>query len=365
MRAIPFTIMLATLALSAAAEARPPNPREAAWFYNRPGVEVSQFEADSSACAQFGAQMVGRGVVQNFGLVGLALAGGNALSFADECMIARGYRRFDIAGEALSAFSERFAAMPQEQRLALVSAEMPSEGVLSRRPGNNLWLAGEDDPPVELRDMAPTITPPPTRLVTAQMLRGRENANIRPGPNDAVIIASIRSTTGDLAVATFIRIDPETWQAAPVRSGRSERMPIFSFLSRSREATPKALVAPAGTYALAGLDMLQLCLGTIAFTVEAGSTVNLGVISVNEEPATAADPLGPVPTRQVRIDPADSESARVALSRAPELVSRVEQASFFNGVHLECSAAFPSAMGGVAMPGAPYRGANTQAAVED
>lgn len=364
MRAISFAIGLALLA--GAAEARPPNPREAAWFYNRPGVEFSQFEADSSACAQFGAQMVGGGAGQNHGLVGLAitgaLAGGNALSFADECMIARGYRRFDIPGEALRAFGERFAAMTVEQRLALVSGETPSEGMLARHASNIHWIAREGEPAAELVAIAPASD----RLVFRGWYpRPAQGTRIDPGPEDAVIIAAIRSTTGDLAVAQFTRVDPQTGLPALVEARGGERQVSFNFATRSREARPMAYVARAGTYALVNLDMLQLCLGTIAFTVEPGGVVDLGIIEVNEEPTARGDPFGPVPMRQVRIDAAGAENAHTMLSHAPDLASRAEPASFFNGVQYPCNNAFPWAVVGVVMPGAPFRTAPSQAVAED
>lgn len=214
-----------------------------------------------------------------------------------------------------------------------------------------------------LRDVTPVIGARAT--VVGQFARARENADIAPGPDDAVVIGSVRSITGDLAVATFIRVDPVTGLSAPVQRGRGQRLPGFSFLTRSSEAAPKALVTQAGTYALVDLDMVQVCLGTIAFTVEPGGVVNLGAIVLNEEPSTAADSLGPVPTRQVRIDAADPETARVALSRAPQLASRAEPASYFNGLHYPCSNAFPWRVAGIVMPGAPYRTANEAAAAEE
>lgn len=352
---VPFAVVLATLALSGAAEARPPNPREAAWFYNRPGVELPQFEVDSNACAEFGAQMVGGGAGQNHGLVGLAitgaLAGGNAVSFADECMIARGYRRFDIAGEALRAFAERFAAMPPEQRLALVSAESPSEGALARRPSNNIWLANAGEGAVLPREIAPAST---RLMLQARVSGAREGNRIAPGPNDAIVIVSVRSTTADLAAARFSRVDPNTGAPAPVRVRNSEHLPVFQFRTRSREPQTRAFVLPAGTYALIDLDMLQLCLGTFAFTVEPGDVVDLGLVSIDEEPGAAGDPLGGAPMRRVRIDPSDGQSARAALAHAPELAARIEAPAFVNGVQYPCNNAFPWAVGGVVMPGAPY-----------
>lgn len=356
MRAFPFAVILAVFASAGAAEGRPPNPREAAWFYNRPGVEFSQFEADSSACAQFGAQMVGGGAGQTYGMVGVAmagaLAGGNAVSFADECMIARGYRRFDIAGEALRVFANRFAAMSDEQRASLVGAETPSEGVIARHASNAHWIARDGESDSEIAVIAPISD----RLAFRGMfLRPVEGSRIDPGPEDAVIIAAIRSTTGDLAVAQFTRVDPETGAPALIQVGRGERQVNFNFFTRSREARPMAYVARAGTYALVNLDMLQLCLGTIAFTVEPGDVVDLGVIEVNEEPGATADPLAPVPMRQIRIDAAGVENAQAMLSHAPELVSSAQPAAFFNGVQYPCNNAFPWAVGGVVMPDAPHR----------
>jgi len=182
-----------------------------------------------------------------------------------------------------------------------------------------------------------------------------------PGPNDGVIVASIRSTTADLAAAVFVRVDPATGRPAMVQDGRRERLPIFMLRTRSREAnTPKVLIAPAGTYALVDLDMFMVCLGTTAFTVEPGAVVNLGVVSVNEEPSSAADPLGGMPMRQVRIDPASADIIRSALP--PELAARAAPASFVNGVRYPCNNAFPWAVTSVAMPGAPYYEAPSQTA---
>jgi hypothetical protein len=113
-----------------------------AWFYNRPAVTVAEIGADQNACRGFAAMMLGAGAPQPgpYGLAGdvmgaIASAGLN-VAYVDDCMMSKGYRRFDIAGTRLRDFQTRFQALPAEQQLAYFSAEAPPEGVLARHWSN-------------------------------------------------------------------------------------------------------------------------------------------------------------------------------------------------------------------------------------
>lgn len=365
MRAAFWAGVFALVAFSANAQARGPDPEEVAWFYNRPGATLAEVDADTQACAVLLSDMRGGPRGGAYGLVGHAIATAmieaSTDTVVDDCMIARGYRRFDIAGEAMRSFAERLQAMSEAQRAALVGDEAPPEGVLARRRSNEVWIQRPGEAVAELRDFTPRIMGAIPEGVNNW---GRERGTIEVGPNEAVVIASLRSTTGDLAVSTFVRIDPETGDFAPTVLGRRPLLTWIALRTRSREPEPpRAFVVPAGTYAMVNLDMLQLCLGTIGFTIEPGTVVNVGVISVDEEPTASIDPLAPQPMRRVRIDVAERASQAPAFVLPPELSTRESEAAFFNGVPYPCTRGVRAA--GLAMPGAPYRGGPGPAAAND
>lgn len=136
------------------------DPDDLAWFYNRPGATPEQVTADATECAAFGRRLFGppianpdaamTGVVPAI-MLGIVTAG-PVVAYTDDCMIARGYRRFNVAGTTQRSFSERVSAMPAEIQAALAGADTPPEGALARQWANTYWIAADGEATI-----APTV----------------------------------------------------------------------------------------------------------------------------------------------------------------------------------------------------------------
>lgn len=341
---------LAVLSFCSLAYADPqlPNPTTHAWFYNNASASVAQFETDIEQCEVFGAERAtGSGAHQPWGLTGAVvlamIESGSPATFADDCMMAKGYARYDVSGETLDQFHTRYAAMSDEEKGRWISGAVPPAGVLSRHPSNTNWLAAPNDSAAELRP----VTPATYTGRIGRFSRPRSDfGDLALAPGQVLLIGSIGSLNGDLAVVTLTRVDPSTGRPDPLEDQRR-----IVFGTRSREPVTMGIVVEAGTYALTNSDMTEFCLGTIAFDAAAGAVIDLGLITVDEEPTASGDSLAPVPTKRVRVDARPSPLREALMGRS----RRVEPASYVNGMRVPCHAAMRQSIAGIAMPGAPYR----------
>jgi hypothetical protein len=258
-------------------------------------------------------------------------------------MVAKGYARYDVSGETMEQFRTRYTAMPEVEKARWVSGATPPAGVLSRHPSNTHWLVSPNDAVAELRPLTPTTY---TGRIGRFSRPRADFGDLAPAPGQALLIGSIASLNGDLAVVTFTRVDPSTGRPDPLEDQRR-----IVFGTRSREPATMGIVVEAGTYALTNSDMTEFCLGAIAFDAAAGAVIDLGLITVDEEPTASSDPLAPIPTKRVRVDTRPSSLREALMGRS----RRAEPASYVNGMRVPCHAATRQSIAGIAMPGAPYR----------
>jgi hypothetical protein len=380
-----LAILLLALALAPNyAAAGPINPREIdpddmAWFYNRPGASPEQVFSDASECEQFGRRLFGApttdrsaamtGVVPQIMLA--IVVSGPVVAYTDDCMMSKGYRRFNVAGGTLRAFNDRVAAMSLEAQAQLAGAETPPEGVLARQWVNTYWI------PANGEEQAASARERTHRSVAPQFM-GREaklfidaledGAAISPGPSDAVFVMTFRAAGPGkvyLARDQFATGDPDV-----VALGRRERWPTL--LAEAGDRRPDAsgvvqlvFVAPAGAYALSAVGQgyyirsTFFCYETIAFTARPGEVVHLGAYTVETEPPSV-HALAPAPRQRLRIDPLELEAARADLSQRPDLAARMTLAQYVNNFPHSCPEVVGIAAYGLDMPDAPLWRAEAQ-----
>jgi hypothetical protein len=332
-----------------------------AWFYNREGATAEQAAGALRECASFGNRMalVGQSDPQQYGLTGMGLmaivSAGPRVAYADDCMMARGYRRFNVAGVGLRRFQERLQQSSPEVLNAYAGAATPPEGVPARVWVNSYWLpaAGKADPTPEARDFAPYAA-------TLQEVGWRETRTIRAldddaqaaiGSNQALVVATVRSTTG--AGLRFDRAEPDTGMLSIV----DRKWLSFEVRTTNNDTGVKrvAYVVPAGTYALGAAwtwrwaNGSEFCLGTVAVQVEAGQVVDLGEFALDRAgPALA---LTTEPRARLRIDQPAPDGARVGLFSNWLSGRELTQARYFNQFPRHCRLNTRSY--GFDMPGAP------------
>lgn len=375
-----FAILLLVLALTPnRAFAGPIFPRDLdpdhmAWFYNRPGATPEQIASDSSECAQFGERLFGPPVVNESrrmtGIVpGIMLAivtSGPIVAYTDDCMMSKGYRRFNVTGTTLRPFNERAGAMSGEMRAQFAGAETPPEGVLARQWANTYWIPAGAEAPTRQpllerahRSVAPQFMTRGAKLFVDAL---EDGAAPSPGRNDAVIVMTFRSVGRDEGKVYLARDQLANGGPDPVRVGNRDLWPtiVAEVGRRSGDvsgAVRLVFVAPAGTYALSAVGQgyyirsTFFCYETIAFTVRAGDVIHLGAYTVETEP-TAEHPLAPAPRQRLRIDQRAIETARADLAQSPELAARMTLAHYVNGFPHNCPEATGIAAYGLDMPGA-------------
>lgn len=328
-----------------------------AWFYNRVGTSVDEMLGDLRLCQEFGARIrlgpaisrptAGLGHDAVASLIVASRSRDRVHNFADDCMVTRGYRRFDVVERGQAEFQAQFASMDADAQNALISAETPPAGTLARSWDNSHWLGEETD------STGLVLLPPPQVVDYFYGATIRPVTRTRPIRIDASAVA-IGAVRGDVQLV-LLRIVPQTGEAAPVPGARSlPAADAFSLTARRRGGADGADIQvfeiPAGTYALAYLatpsGLEHLCLRTVAFTVDVGDVVHLGKFTFDHGNARSA----------LRIDRGDLEQGRARLAAWPEIAARLDDAGWRNGAVAPCSAWIPHMRPplfyGLDMPGA-------------
>lgn len=370
---IVWTAALAACALvwsataSAQLQAGALDPDDMAWFYNQLGADPQMAANDQAECVTFGARMFGstRTQASPYGLTGEAMLAmispGPTLAYADDCMMAKGYRRFDVAGAEQRVFQQRLQASGAEAQAAYVGAVTPPEGVLARQWVNTHWLSREGEPVAS--GEAPRFTPQAPSVEVANDWGGRfravrpleEGGDIALSGDQALVLISLRSPTG--AGARFERSDPATGGAGLVGTDRQGRWPYFDARVGDDETgvTPRLFVIPAGTYALAAAwtwrwaNGTEFCMGTAVFRIEPGEVVDLGEFTFDRAPEVSE--LAPAPHVRFRIDQPAQDAARIALIPSSRLAQQMRQAEYMNAFPRQCR--LFSRSYGFELPGAP------------
>lgn len=340
---------------------------DTAWFYNRPGAGVDGVNADHVECIGFGARMMGGDGEyrpSQYGLTGEILgaiaSAGLVVAATDECMMSKGYRRFDLPGVRSRDFRERLAAMPPEQQQAYLGGETPPEGALARVWVNDYWLAGDGLRAPERRytPSASTVQQYNQWGLPRQIDAVEDFAAIAPTGNQAVVLLTMRAPRSR-AYVLFDRRDPVTGQPSRRTVDGRERFPGFEAETEAREGSPDpvrvAFVIPAGTYSLAMArstrhDGTTFCLGTIAFDIGAGEAVDLGEITL-EPGDQVIDPLSAPPQVRLRIDQPAVDAARANALNAAVFIDRLRPAAYANNFPRNCQ--LFARIYGLDMPGAP------------
>lgn len=320
-----------------------------AWFYNREGESPERVAADQQECLNFGSGMYGGGYVDpRYGLTGAVLmpiiSAGPTVAYADDCMMAKGYRRFNVPGR-LRQFQERLQAATPDILAAYAGASEPPEGVLSRVWVNTYWLPAGDEaaPGAEPRQFTPRA------MTLSEANRWGPPDNIRPLSADAqvalegdqaLVVMTVRSPTG--AGLRFERSDPATGGAGIVRDGRRQRWPSFDVRAGAEDTSPKRVMfaVPAGTYSLAAAwtwrwaNGTEFCLGTVAVQIEPGEIVDLGDFSLDRGAEVSA--LSTSPHVRLRIDQPALDAARLTLLGGAPLAERMRAARYVNKFPRQC-----------------------------
>lgn len=350
-----------------------------AWFYNKPGVSLEQYKQDMTYCRELAAKMTaGSTTAVSINPIAALVAtavvaamdaaqdAGRRNAFADDCMVANVYRRFDIAGSAQRDFRTRLEGLDAVQLAAFVAAETPAEGVLGRVWVNSFQRSAPTEAVAPFRALHPGAIAHGPRSHTVAAARADKPFETAAG--DAILVGSIRSATEALGnhSITLARIDPATGGGAMAPVGRRQRqaVPTFTLLQNASRAdgrenvdTPRlhAFSVPPGHYALTGyiggMQGVQMCLRTIAFEAKAGEVLHIGdwvSQSGEREVQTGAIVstllLVPNPNvvkvtsfAQLGLEGFNLESARAALAGAPAgSAERLAPAIWMNGAAYPC-----------------------------
>jgi hypothetical protein len=351
------------------------NPDQMAWFYNRPGVTPDVLAEDRRVCAVFAQYVSGllySGLPDGAGFGGPAGAflesvfnTGPRAGYADDCLVANGYRRFDVPGTKLAAFTERFNSMSPAKQAEFTAAESPPEGVLAQQWVNVYWQPAEGEAPpapASRRSVARGVESEtidrPKRLIIGPVAAG---GIIAPGPAEAVVTMTLRSNTAKPAFLHFMRDVEETGAPDTLAVKNDKQWPVIEAKAGKAVAgtAPRfVFVVPAGSYSLGlagagGYESATLfCFGTIAFQVRPGEVLDLGAFTV-QPGAQSVHPLAPAPRLRLRIDRPPIEAAQAAVASSHDLAGKMKAALFRNDFPHQCPAHGGFAVYGFQLPGAP------------
>lgn len=362
MRIVVAGCLMAVVAVSSAAAERAPlpDPSTSSWFYNRPGASAADREQDEAQCLAFanGLSPISEETpyASQFGLVGamIAAAGQNRLAarlprlrleFLDDCMIAKGYRRFQVDGIAMEALAQRVLQSDVAVLDRWAGGE-PPEGALTRAFENEVWLttSGEVRPALAsyplLRQRVSNFSlgGPPNRGL-------RERDPITPSPNQAVLIGSVHSRDRGTFLMSLIAVSEDG--RPMVELGRSASLLLEG--SGGGRTTTRIFVVPAGRYVIQGVNFFSgasyggqsFCLRTAAFAIGPGETRHLGELTFErpqqrQEESFAGHRFGTTFQPRVRIDAPNLEQGRLALGRDPVRAGALQPVEWRNGASFPC-----------------------------
>ena len=347
-----------------------------AWFYNRHGASPEEMGADLSRCGVFASAMLSDQPVPAFptgllpDLMRMAASAGFPRVYTDECMIALGYRRFNILGTRYSQFVQRFGEMDHQTQAAFVGGNSPPEGVMARERTNWMWLTSPGEPqlPTDARRYMPFASTSPLTNINAS-----SGAPVTLTQNQAVLIVTLRAVvraetptrrlrTGG-AMMFFSRTNPETGEQDMIFSPgiRSERVQT-STTDQILNPTTFVYVVPAGFYTLTGAvsgipsQWVWLCLGTIGVQVSPGDVVDLGEFLLRPGDDQTSNVRSPTlgANLRMRVNLGNLDMSRSTLAASPELSKRLVPAEWRNGARTACRGnAGQAPIYGFDLPGAP------------
>lgn len=356
-------LILASVGQASPQIAALPNPKVGAWFYNKIGATAAQRDFVLAECVEFSVQMTGQPPVTLVpGLASdalIAIFGPDrdqaALEYTDDCMVAENYRRFNVANIPLDAYGRAARKLDASALDALAGQEHPPEGELARQFGNDAWLATSADGPVldppafspsTIAGLSHVIMPSSARLYADGGFNTGKSKDIKPGPNDAVVVSAFRNTGGGMAGVTFAMTNQN---GSPNRSAKSKG--YLTHFGKDASDVYSVFVAPAGRYVMAGvysshgmnLGIAQYCIRTVSVEIRAGEVVHLGTFVAGSAPKRDKSAFGGKRTGgeiapQIRVEPPQLESGRQALARYPDLASRLVPAKLTNGASFPCVA---------------------------
>lgn len=354
-----------------------------AWFYNKPGITLAQLDQDFSDCQSFGqAMQSGDGAAYTgHGIAGALIVAANSAApiraFADNCMIARGYRRFRPAEHNQHAFLRRYQTLDEAHRLALASEETPPEGTISRAWDNGYLVDAATHaqqplprPPLDMRIRDRTYFP------VENLEQAALSAPISLGPDQALLIMTLRSGSADAprgGVIEFSRHVRETGMPSPFATrpgGHRMRLPVAQAALAGADVGDEqhvfAWIVPAGYYALSGIWSVggfrtSMCMGTPAFNAEPGAVLYLGDYAITRGGANMPIIFG-MPGANVSFAAGNLDEARVRLSASPDLAGRLALADYQNGFVRACPWEAIFAQYGLDLPGMAWLEENTAGA---
>ncbi|MBB4084331.1 hypothetical protein [Brevundimonas lenta] len=328
-------------------------PAQGYAFYNRPGATVAEHNAELARCAAdtwFGEDG------QEFRRMGLAYElfwGGTARAVpvvkTENCMIARGWRVFELESAEGAAVAGLSGAALAERAGPWLGAETPpgrlvrsftnqlarpnGYGTASRprpaSPGHislKIFMEGDASVELPLLDLRAVFKQPRAKTLRWPQLP-------EPAPGNAIVIMRLSGTHYALAFEQDVEDSAplgQSFGAMPSRNGRWV-----------------AVEVPAGRWRIARIQSLNLCFGSPAFEVAAGEVVYAGHFD------TAGARLGP-----------DLDLAPVRAAVQGPVVERLRPAVYRNGSTGDCN--MPNIGYALEFPGAEfepgYRGGSVAAA---
>jgi hypothetical protein len=313
-----------------------------AWFFNRPGVTAAEHKEDLRICGDFVAKMnkMKNDIPPINQLLGeLFVKPGYDNAAIAGCMHSMGYRRFDISGGKMKAFSTRLAAMTDQQLEDYVATETPPEGQLSQD-----------------NKMGPALAKP--RMAEPMKLRGMPamtNVAEYDSAKNAIVAVEFKDDLRFNAPLTLAlaQLDAEKLELAKAADGF---VPIYSVDNpkdkrKKTEAITKqgVFVVSPGTYILYGHGVERLyasCLRTVAVQVRAGDVVDLGTWKM----ALIKRPGDQYSIAEISWD-GPSPTFEETVAKAVPDPSRIKRGGWMNNVAFPCF--FGGGFGVVHIPDAP------------
>ena len=264
----------------------------------------------------------------------------------DDCMIVKGYTRYQIKGANQKAFLEKLKNLPPESRALYHSSDSPPEGDATRTWNNALYESGLTDLPNRPSeyDFAPvgatdaTSDTEPLKAPKVISIKSvKAGKPIRPQSDEAVVVLTGQNLSPrKIGAITFALITPTEGKLPTMSDENGVVYLLTASLKGRKQPREFVYVVPAGTYVLSQLtnggraaDHVMLCYGTLTASIQAGEVVSFGEWQFNN--------------RKFRMLNNGLDVAADALSmrtNGDDFRQNLKPAKFENGQLLGCGSAF-------------------------
>lgn len=305
-------------------------------YYNRPGASLDDHDGEYRDCF-VATNIRPNGSEPSQGLAFAVIWGGVlqaiGASAAENCMIAKGWRVYQLPEAEGRAFSRLSDDDFRSQFAPMVGAETPP-GVLARAFDNQAARPAGYHTPSRAR--APSRHQLSTRAFGLRnyQLQLRTYAEAAGAPltgKRGMALDQVRAPAAGNAIIIVRAIGRHMSFARTPETGGNA---VF-FISGNREGVWQAFEVPAGRWRISGTGWVNHCLGSPAFDVAPGEVIYAGTFDL------VGETLGPV------LNAADVPGRLDA-----DLAGRLRVASYQNGSTVPC--VYGSGIYPLEIPGAPF-----------